>query len=47
MRHFSIPEIKLLAEFSGFEFLKAEEFVTGNEPSPVTWGVNFILRKNG
>lgn len=47
MRHFTIPEISLLASVAGFEMLKAEEFVTGNQPSENTWGVNFILRKNG
>lgn len=47
MRHFSIPEISLLAKHTGFEVIKAEEFLTGEEPSVNTWGVNFILRKNG
>lgn len=47
MRYFSIPEISLLASFTGFELLKAEEFLTGNNPSENTWGVNFILRKKG
>jgi len=47
MRHFSIPEINLLATHTGFEVLKAEEFLTGNQPSENTWGVNFILKKNG
>lgn len=45
MRHFSIPEIDLLARFTGFELIKAEEFLTGNKPSTNTWGVNFILRR--
>jgi len=45
MRHFSIPEIDLLATITGFELLKAEEFLTGNEPSENTWGVCFILKK--
>ncbi|NWJ51797.1 MAG: class I SAM-dependent methyltransferase [Bacteroidetes bacterium] len=45
MRHFSIPEISLLASFTGFELLKAEEFLTKRNPSINTWGVNFILRK--
>ena len=47
MRHYSIPEINLLAKFTGFELLKSEEFLTGNTPSENTWGVNFILRKKG
>lgn len=47
MRHFSIPEVGLLATFTGFELLKTEEFLTGKQPSENTWGVNFILKKNG
>ena len=45
MRHFSIPEMALLAELTGFKIEKVEEFLTGAEPSENTWGVNFILRK--
>jgi len=46
MRHFSIPEIRLIANFTGFDLIKAEEFLTKNQPSINTWGVNFILKKN-
>lgn len=45
MRHFSIPEIELLAMSSGFELLKAEEFLSSAIPGSDTWGVNFILKK--
>ena len=45
MRHFSIPEIDLLAKYTGFEILKTEEFLTGSETSENTWGVCFILKK--
>ncbi|MDQ6472075.1 class I SAM-dependent methyltransferase [Flavobacterium sp. LHD-80] len=45
MRHFSIPELDLLAKIAGFEILKSEEFLTKNEPSENTWGVCLILRK--
>jgi hypothetical protein len=45
MRHFSIPEIKILAAFAGFEVVLTEEFLTGNSPSEDTWGVFFILKK--
>lgn len=45
MRHFSIPEIALLASLSGFEMINSEEFLTGNTPSENTWGVCFILKK--
>jgi len=45
MRHYSIPEIDFLAKITGFEIITAEEFLTKNEPSEKTWGINFILRK--
>lgn len=45
MRHFSIPEIELLANFTGFKILKTEEFLTGKSPGPDTWGVCFVLSK--
>lgn len=45
MRHFSTPEIDLLAKSTGFKILKIEEFLTGNKPSNNTWGVCFILEK--
>ena len=44
MRHFGFPEIELLAKQTGFSVLKAEEFLTKNQPSNRTWGVNFILQ---
>lgn len=44
MRHFGVPEIELIAQLTGFELVKAEEFLTGKLPSNDTWGVNFILR---
>lgn len=45
MRHFSIPEIDLLAKYTGFELIHAEEFLSGDEPSEKTWGVCFTLKK--
>ena len=45
MRHFSIPEIKLLAKLSDFELIHSEEFLTQNIPSENTWGVCIILKK--
>jgi SAM-dependent methyltransferase len=45
MRHFSIPELDLLAKFTGFEIVRSEEFLTKNIPSEHTWGVCLILRK--
>lgn len=45
MRHFTIPEIKMLASTTGFEVVLVEEFLTQNPPSRDTWGVCFILKK--
>lgn len=45
MRHFSTPEIALLAELTGFRLLRAEEFLTGDEPSVKSWSVCYILQK--
>lgn len=45
MRHFSLPELDLLAEAAGFERLTAEEWLTGAAPSEATWGVCLVLRK--
>jgi len=45
MRHFSTPEIELLAELSNFKMVHAEEFLTAERPSENTWGVCFILKK--
>jgi SAM-dependent methyltransferase len=46
MRHFSWPEIELLAMLSGYKLVHAEEFGTGSYPGKDTWGVCFILQKN-
>lgn len=46
MRHFSLPEIDLLAAASGFQRVAAEEFLTGRLPGEDTWGVCVVLRKN-
>jgi len=45
LRHFSTPEIILIAEICGFTLLGCEEFLTGNKPSEKTWGVCYILKK--
>lgn len=45
MRHFSLPELDLFAERSGFQRVAAEEFLTGQEPSEDSWGVCLIMRK--
>jgi SAM-dependent methyltransferase len=46
MRHFSYPEIELIAGQTGFTILLAEEFLTGKTPGTGTWGVCFVLQKN-
>lgn len=45
MRHFSLPEIDLLADTHGFERIGAEEFCTGEAPNEDTWGVCVILKR--
>jgi len=45
MRHFSLPELDLLAQMSGFAVVGTEEFLTDKRPSEETWGVCFILKK--
>jgi hypothetical protein len=45
MRHFSLPELDLLAAESGFERLTAEAFLSGDQPSEDTWGVCVVLKK--
>lgn len=45
MRHFSIPEIDLLAQMSSFKLEHVEEFLTGKKPGQDTWGVCVVLRK--
>ncbi|GAB6282469.1 MAG: class I SAM-dependent methyltransferase [Ignavibacterium sp.] len=46
MRHFSMPEINLIANFNGFEVLETVEWMTDNKPSENTWGVCFLLKRN-
>lgn len=45
MRHFSLPEIDLLAKMTGFEIVNCEEFLTKNNPDDKTWGVCVVLKK--
>lgn len=44
MRHFSLPELDLLAQMSGFKRILEEEFLSGHRPSEKTWGVCVIYR---
>lgn len=45
MRHFSLPEIDLLAKITHFNRIDAEEFLTCAQPSLQTWGVCVTLQK--
>lgn len=45
MRHFSLPEIDLLAATHGFERIAAEEFLTRKPAGEDTWGVCVILQR--
>jgi SAM-dependent methyltransferase len=45
MRHFSRPEIELLAYATGFEVIHTEEFLSQAPVSIETWGVCYILKK--
>ena len=46
MRHFSTPELNLLALHNGLEYIHNEEFFTKEAPSKNTWGVCYIYRKS-
>lgn len=45
MRHFSLPELEMLAELSGFEFVHSEEWMTQSKIGKDTWGICCVLRK--
>lgn len=45
MRHFSLPEIDLLADVNGFVRIVAEEFLTGKSAGDDTWGVCVALKR--
>lgn len=47
MRYFTIPELENFAINSGFKVIEIKEFLSGNDPSLETWGLCFILKKNG
>jgi SAM-dependent methyltransferase len=46
MRHFSTPEIMLMAQLSGFRLIHSEQFLTAKQPCADTWGVCYTLQKN-
>ena len=45
MRHFTLPEIDLFAQMTGFLRINAEEFLSKAQPSLKTWGVSVTLEK--
>jgi SAM-dependent methyltransferase len=45
MRYFSIPEIALIANETGFNAIGFEEFLTGNQPTLESWNIFVILQK--
>jgi len=45
MRHFSLPELDLIAQASGFSRIGAEEFLTEKAPGKDTWGICVILKR--
>jgi SAM-dependent methyltransferase len=45
MRYFFPSEIDLVARQTGFQVELGEEFFTGRQPSPETWGVTYLLRR--
>ncbi|RYE58184.1 MAG: class I SAM-dependent methyltransferase [Sphingobacteriales bacterium] len=46
MRYFSIPEIELLAQLTGFQLMFVQELLSGQKPSANTWASCFVLKKN-
>lgn len=45
MRHFSLPEVDLLAKFNGLQRIGTEEFLSGKPAGEDTWGVCVTLQK--
>jgi SAM-dependent methyltransferase len=45
MRYLFPAEIGCFAAAAGFELVASEAFLTGEPPSPETWGVAYLLRK--
>ena len=46
MRHFSIPEVELLAMHTGFELMDVRELLSGETPGINTWAICFVLKKS-
>lgn len=44
MRYFFVPEIELFARSAEMQVIHSEQWLTGAQPSPETWGVTFVLQ---
>ena len=45
MRYLFPTEVDLLAQSCGMRLKATEEFLTGQPPSPSTWGVAYLLQR--
>ena len=45
MRYFSLPEIHMFLQLTGFKLLTAEEWLTKQQPSDRTWGLTVLAKK--
>jgi len=45
MRYFFVPEMEIFLNRAGFEIVEVSEILTGESPSPDTWGVCYFARK--
>lgn len=45
MRYLFLPEIRELLSTADMEYLRSEEWITGNEPGEQTWGICLVARK--
>lgn len=45
MRYLFPTEVDLLAKNCGLRPVVTEEFLTGQRPSPSTWGVTYVLQR--
>ena len=45
MRYFSTNELSLIASQTGFEIIESVEFMTDAQPSDMTWGVCYTMKK--
>ncbi len=45
MRYLFPTEVEMLAQSCGMRLKATEEFLTGQPPSPSTWGVAYLLQR--